>query len=345
MDKLINEDFIYSSMKKSITESLNTFKRYEYIDKILKDIKDMYLKRSYIGKEIDITNVIKTNIDKYLSSKKDFLRKDTVIYDKDPAVKIMQILSKEKVIMKVSDSYKSSSSGLVIYTGINSNNFTLSKAFTSLFDYIRKVPINEEVIEEGIKYFKTSKQLYKLYDKLISKAHFLDRDEEQKELISLANRVKRLGTKFEKVENSYAEGSKSESISKYNDLKNDYSDILKILSKEKTKSILKSIQSIAYTLMIMTIPYIMFSRVFPNLSKTNPSNMIKGDSQVASEKIQENGHAQMAVLLKRAGALTACGIPVRMANSLTSTALNSYQNDEKLINALETSLSNRIELA
>ena len=86
----------------------------------------------------------------------------------------------------------------------NKNSFHLER---------KKDSLNEEVLEEGIKFFKTSSRLYKLVDK------FNKKSEQNPDLISTAKKLNKLANKFEYVEDLYDTGKKAEAKIAYKELK------------------------------------------------------------------------------------------------------------------------------
>ena len=171
----------------------------------------------------------------------------------------------------------------------------------------------EEVITEGLKYFKTSERLYKLAIKLEKRAR------QNPEMLITARKINALGNKFEYLEDLYATGKQVEAKSLYKDLCDKYIDLLKLLRKESTISALKSASSLALTIASMTIPFLAMGKFFPNLSLQ------------ALEGSQDSALKKAKLYLKRAGAFTLCGLPVRAA----SKALN-FGSEEAEIKALKS---------
>ena len=207
----------------------------------------------------------------------------------------------------------------------------------------RKEPINmmsEDVIEEGISHFKTSKQLYKLSDKLTNKASLTYEKEDRETIVTLSGKVNNLARKFEAVEDQYSSGDRKPALRKYQELKKDYDDILKIMSKDSTRNILRTVKVLSFTLISLTVPYLLFGKLFPNLASKSPTSIV-GNAQVAGVT---NTKSNTLTLLKRSGALAACGIPVTMMSRLTDSAINNIQNDDELLNKLYGALSQRGEL-
>lgn len=178
----------------------------------------------------------------------------------------------------------------------------------------------EKTITEGIKYFKASKRLFKLAEKITQRA----KQRNSQHLVELAAKINALGEKFEFVEDNYDVGNKTEAVKQYNALKKQYSEILKLLQKEEIKNGLKKIGSISLTIAAMTIPYLAMSKFFPNL--------VSIKSEEGSSFSQNTEH-----YLKRAGAFTLCGLPVRFVKGAFNTGLEVY--DDKIINSVDRLLN------
>lgn len=168
--------------------------------------------------------------------------------------------------------------------------------------------VKEEVITEGIKYFKTSARLYKLALKLEKRA------KKNPQMLETAKKVNALANKFEYVEDLYDVGKKAEAKTQYKDLCNKYTDVIKLLKKTEVKDALKSAGSLSLTMASMCLPYLAMQHFFPGLSLA------------AVNSAEATGMQKAGLYLKRAGAFTLCGIPVKAAR----TALNFGSQDAEL---------------
>ena len=173
---------------------------------------------------------------------------------------------------------------------------------------------NNEVITEGLKYFKTSERLYKLAIKLERRA------KQNPEILETAKKVNALGNKFEYIEDLYAIGDeKEEAKIQYKELCDKYISVIKLLKKESVRSALRATGSLAITVASMTIPFLAMGKFFPKLSLQ------------ALNSSELTGLKKAKLYLKRAGAFTLCGLPVKIA----SKALN-FRNDEAELKALKS---------
>lgn len=172
---------------------------------------------------------------------------------------------------------------------------------------------NNEVITEGLKYFKTSERLYKLATKLERRA------KQNPDILETAKKVNALGNKFEYIEDLYAVGKKEEAKTQYKELCDKYVNVIKLLKKESVRSALKTTGSLAITVASMTIPFLAMGKFFPQLSLQALNNT------------ELTGLKKAKLYLERAGAFTLCGLPVRAA----SKALN-FGSDEAELKALKS---------
>lgn len=172
---------------------------------------------------------------------------------------------------------------------------------------------SNEVITEGLKYFKTSERLYKLAIKLERRA------KQNPEILETAKKVNALGNKFEYVEDLYAVGKKEEAKTQYKELCDKYISIIKLLKKESVRSALKTAGSLAIVVASMVVPYLAMEKLFPQLSLQ------------ALNSSELTGLKKAKLYLERAGAFTLCGLPVRAA----SKALN-FGSDEAELKALKS---------
>jgi hypothetical protein len=103
--------------------------------------------------------------------------------------------------------------------------------------------LNEEILEEGIVFFKTSEKLNKVVDKLSKKAFLIENETERNEILKITARLNSLAVEFKKVENEYAAGKVSVKYNEHKELLKKYKDVLLILKKESVKNNLKKINS------------------------------------------------------------------------------------------------------
>lgn len=177
--------------------------------------------------------------------------------------------------------------------------------------------LQEEVIEEGLKFFKASTRLYKLANKLERKA------KQNPSVINTAQKINRLANKFEYAEDLYEVGRKEEAKSYYKELKNNYTDLLKILRKEEVREALKKAGVLSLSIAGMIIPYVALNHFFPSLSF---SNVNKAAGELGTKD-------QAFLYLKRAGAFTLCGLPVKATRSALS--LRNSVSEEKMLKSVD----------
>lgn len=174
---------------------------------------------------------------------------------------------------------------------------------------------NKEVIEEGIKYFKTSPRLYKLALKLEKKSRKFNNDSRDfKTLNELVMKINALANKLELLENKYYLGDKTQKLiaqTEYKSVVKEYSSLIKMMKKNETIDALKLAGSLAFTVASMALPYIAMSKFFPNLTNLNA---------IGNEA---NAMQRAWLYCKRAGAFTLCGLPIK----ITKTGINALIND------------------
>lgn len=191
----------------------------------------------------------------------------------------------------------------------------INSAYNCFKNDIRMQPsviTNEkEVINEGLKVFKASPRLYKLALKIERKS----RRNKDLGLEEIVKKINALANKFEYVEDLYEVGRKAEAKAQYKELTKKYNDVLKMLRKNDVKDALKKVGGLAFTVASMTIPYIAMSHFFPSLAL----------NQVNAEASQMNFYEKTGLYLKRAGAFTLCGIPVRVLRGVTNWGTDALE--------------------
>ena len=182
----------------------------------------------------------------------------------------------------------------------------------------KKCPLqtkHEQVIEEGIKYFKISPRLYKLALKLEKKSiKIKDSKEQYQEIDKLVKKINALANSFETLEDNYYLGDKTQKAvakNSYKQLIAQYSDIIKMMKKSEVIDALKQTGGIAFTVAGMALPYIAMNHFFPELLSINTINQ----SPSAMDKA--------FLYCKRAGAFTLCGLPLK----ITRAGINALTDD------------------
>jgi hypothetical protein len=173
----------------------------------------------------------------------------------------------------------------------------------------------EQVIEEGIKYFKISPRLYKLALKLEKKSiKIKDSKEQYQEIDKLVKKINALANSFEILEDNYYLGDKAQKAvakNSYKQLIAQYYDIIKMMKKSEVIDALKQTGGIAFTVAGMALPYIAMNHFFPELLSINTINQ----SPSAMDKA--------FLYCKRAGAFTLCGLPLK----ITRAGINALTDD------------------
>lgn len=185
------------------------------------------------------------------------------------------------------------------------------KSFKKEHKRIQPSVQTNEVVTEGLKFFKTSPRLYRLALKLEK------RSKQNPQLEETVKKINALANKFEYVEDLYDVGKKQEAKVQYKSLMKAYSDVIKLLKKDDTIEALKKTGSLAITIASMCIPYMAMQHFFPQLS-------IQAVNNAASS--EANPFKTAGLYLKRAGAFTLCGIPTRIARSGFNLATDEIQS-------------------
>jgi len=97
-----------------------------------------------------------------------------------------------------------------------------------------------DILEEGVRFFRNSKRIKKLVNKLYKKINLLARKEEKQEVMNTIVKLNELADEFEEIENQYKSNS-YEAKMKYKELEYKYADIVKLLNKESVISAIKKI--------------------------------------------------------------------------------------------------------
>ena len=184
--------------------------------------------------------------------------------------------------------------------------------------YPLSIKEEQQVIEEGIKYFKISPRLYKLAVKIEKKSIKFQKDtEEFKELDNLTKKINALANDFETLEDKYYLGNRAQkelAKNQYKKLTADYLNIIKMMRKSEVIDALKRTGGLAFTVAAMALPYIAMSHFFPNLLSVNAINQ------------QSNGWDKAFLYCKRAGAFTLCGLPIK----ITRAGIGALTNDAEM---------------
>ncbi len=161
--------------------------------------------------------------------------------------------------------------------------------------YKKENNIREEVLEEGIRFFKTSRKLYKLVEILLTKLERIEELEEKRRMVTLINKIDRLAKKFEKIETDYKvekilKNKNPTAKKRYADLTIEFSELVKMAKREDMKKILKTVGTYSLLLAAMIVPYEVLNKVNPVINPENSS-------------------------VKRALTIIGAGLPFRMINA------------------------------
>lgn len=113
--------------------------------------------------------------------------------------------------------------------------------FNQLIDEIIEDCVVEDELEEGVKYFKLSKRLLSLSDRLDKKASKVP------EATELVVKTRAAAKDFKVVEEAFAKGTmeKGKAKAKYLQIKNSYQDVMKALRKKELLTSLKAAGALA----------------------------------------------------------------------------------------------------
>jgi BMFP domain-containing protein YqiC len=177
-------------------------------------------------------------------------------------------------------------------------------------------PLEEEVLEEGLVFFKESKGLEKIVNELTKKLDLLTTEEDMEDreiLVSTIVKLERLKNKFKKLELEYAASSKKDRLAvkdKYKDLLNNYFSMIKVLRKENTKQVLKKINMFSRTLIAFFAPYKILQLIAPTVG--------------ISLNVWNSSFSQ---LLKRGSLLTLFSMVLGKPHDLINKKINATQGD------------------
>lgn len=130
-----------------------------------------------------------------------------------------------------------------------------------------------EVLEEGIKYFKNSKRIEKLVDKIGKKINLLTKPEEKQDIAKVMIALQEIAEEFKLVETEKMnKKNKYQLMKQYYMLEEKYSDIVKMINKETVLSAIKNISGAALFSALLFVGYDFF------FQSGASANVIKGAS-------------------------------------------------------------------
>jgi len=149
----------------------------------------------------------------------------------------------------------------------------------NLIEEIRYRSGFEEVLSEGIKFFKNSQRIKKIIDKAKKSLIKIKDEQDKKDVEEYIERLEESYSKFDEVEKEFEQGlNKKESKAKYKALVKEFSSIVSTINKNSVKYFLIN-TGVAYLLFLSTATFFVMG--------LSPSN-----AQYASsiEKIKENNN-------------------------------------------------------
>lgn len=130
-----------------------------------------------------------------------------------------------------------------------------------------------EVLEEGIKYFKNSKRIEKLVDKIGKKINLLTKPEEKRDVAKVMIALQEIAEEFKMFETEKMnKKNKYQLMKQYYTLEEKYSDIIKMVNKETVLNAIKKISGAALFSAIFFVGYDFF------FQSGASANIIKGAS-------------------------------------------------------------------
>lgn len=121
---------------------------------------------------------------------------------------------------------------------------------------IEELLLQDDLLEEGISFFKNSEKLVKLYNAIKQKSASVTDEKDKKTLTELLEKIKNLAIKFQGIEEGYKTSKDKKKVKEsYKKLEDDFIDILKLANKEQTKSLLKNIGLYGIMAASLLLPY------------------------------------------------------------------------------------------
>lgn len=127
-----------------------------------------------------------------------------------------------------------------------------------------------EVLEEGLKYFKNSKRIEKIVEKIGKKINLITSPEEKQEIAKVMIALQEIAEEFKLLETEKLNRkNKYQTMKQYYILEEKYSDIIKMINKETVLNIIKKIAgaSLFATLLFVGYNFFMESGASANVLK------------------------------------------------------------------------------
>jgi cell fate (sporulation/competence/biofilm development) regulator YmcA (YheA/YmcA/DUF963 family) len=188
---------------------------------------------------------------------------------------------------------------------------------------------DEEVLLEGIKFFKVSNRLKKLNDKIIQRVDMVKSSYQKELLIQNAGKIERLSNRFKNIEDKYAgrqesELSKPEIKQRYKEALREYKEILNYMKKEETRAVLKGINMWGFMILTLAIP----------LKFIAPVSNIIGINLNATDWLS---------VLKRSGVYLALQLPTRIISGLLGKGIDKAIDSTTDKDSLESNIQNALK--
>lgn len=128
----------------------------------------------------------------------------------------------------------------------------------------------EDIIEEGIVYFKNSNKIKKLITTIEEKTQRIEEEDKRKIINSLLNKLENLKNKFEILEKAYYSTKDKKTLKKeYKEVQKEFSDLIELGTKEQIKSLLKNIGVYGVMVASMIVPYKFINILTSKYGETN----------------------------------------------------------------------------
>lgn len=116
--------------------------------------------------------------------------------------------------------------------------------------------LQEDIIEEGIVYFKNSNKIKKLIETIELKTQRVEEEDKRKIINSLLNKLESLKNKFEVLEKAYYSTKDKKTLKKeYKEVQEEFNDLINLGAKEQIKSLLKNLGIYSILVASMIVPY------------------------------------------------------------------------------------------
>lgn len=170
---------------------------------------------------------------------------------------------------------------------------------------------DEIYLTEGVRFFKNSKRLDRLADKLEKKISIFTREEERAEIMKISKKVRQISQEFRNIEEKYADldnkDKKERLRGQYKSVENKYKELVRIINEETiiNYSGAAAITGILATILLVSYNFFFssgFSGDVVTLSTNNPDGRSVFDSVGKLMSKEEADKMKQASDLRRMGA-------------------------------------------